>query len=734
MYPGEYAHLIANVSGSRDQNYTWHVQGPIIKDYDDNVYNSTYLTASLNLDPPTNMSQNDFKKSDLSFYWQPNKTTTTRIVSVEVKTPNGNCTDSRGYTVAKNNNSTDLQAEDFYVERNHPINLTDGRTTTRVLQQHQQWHNDFFFPDESYTSNGDLFFDFHRSYLAHFDAWRKIFGYPQIVPWNPSTPLPKGIDVDHKNRNNSYVPESLPSWFRNQPSSEGPQNRSVVFVRSFSGQNHLPAGHPLNNPGGPLITFIGPISGQFAFLNGHTLPMCEETDYSHNPRLYPLTQNALTDFPPDQKLLGCTLTTPFHNGVHSDVGGDTGDMSGTATAPKDPIFWRYHKFIDSVSSQRFFPSIPAFAMLHGALPSHGTLVDSTPPRIISQNPFRLDPFITSLPKITDKEKDIFGITNVTALSAEFSEPVKGVRPSDFIVSGSHATQVSGTGAGPYVFIGFTEPKIGPINVTFASGNISDISGNHFQGSSWRYFLVNSNIDRDKDGLQDGLEVNLFKSNPTKVDTDGDSIPDGFEATTKCLNPIVNDAMVMDMSMKLINKTGLDSDKDNKTNVQEFHNKTDPCSSSKLTHRTFVHIANNVISNRISSALSNDLNSSQYNNSAFIIGIKKIGNFGKTNTELQYNSFNREATSIVNNTKLSKHIALADGNVAKRILNDSNFFDSNSFYPTNTLKNQSQSQYTLVAMLNGKLHEVYWTDTSDVPSGIRNLPFILAYTLGMRGIF
>jgi hypothetical protein len=409
-------------------------------------------------------------------------------------------------------------------------------------------------------------------------------------------------------------------------------------------------------------------------------------------------------------------------------------MRSTSTSPKDPIFWRFHKFIDSVSSKRFFPSIPLFAMLHRTLPPHGIVVDTTPPRIISQNSFRLDPFITTLPKLTDKEKDIFGIINVTALSSEFSEPVKGVRPSDFIVNGSPATRVSGTGAGPYVFIGFNEPKIGPINVTFASGNISDISGNHFQGSSWRYFLVNSNIDKDRDGLQDGLEVNLFKTNPTKVDTDGDSVPDGFEATTKCLNPMVNDAMVMDMSMKLINKTGLDTDKDNKTNVQEFHDKTDPCSSSKLTHRTFSHIVSNIISNRIPPALSNDLNSAENNTNAFIIAIKKIGNFGKTNTELQYNSLNREATSILNNTKLSRHVALANENIAKRILNDSNFFDSNGFYPTNTLKNQSQFQYTLVAMLNGKLHEVYWTDTSDVPNGIRNLPFILAYTLGMNGLF
>src|SRR4051794_18629290 len=78
MYPGELASLTANVTGGQPQNYSWTVEGPIIKDYDDNVYNSTYLTSSLNLDPPTYMSPSDFQKSDISFYWQPNKTDTTR--------------------------------------------------------------------------------------------------------------------------------------------------------------------------------------------------------------------------------------------------------------------------------------------------------------------------------------------------------------------------------------------------------------------------------------------------------------------------------------------------------------------------------------------------------------------------------------------------------------------------------------------------------------------------------
>jgi hypothetical protein len=155
MYPGELASLTANVTVGQPQNYSWSVEGPIIKDYDDNVYNSTYMTSSLNLDPPTYMSQPDFQKSDISFYWQPNKTDPTRTVSVDVITSNGTCQDSKDYTVAKNNDDINLQAEDFYVEKNHPVGLApDNRIMTRVLQQHQQWHRDFPSLTSAYANNG----------------------------------------------------------------------------------------------------------------------------------------------------------------------------------------------------------------------------------------------------------------------------------------------------------------------------------------------------------------------------------------------------------------------------------------------------------------------------------------------------------------------------------------------------------------------------------------------------
>ena len=50
MYPGQFVSLMANVTGGIPLSYMWTAEGPIIKDYDDNVYNSTHLTAFLNLD------------------------------------------------------------------------------------------------------------------------------------------------------------------------------------------------------------------------------------------------------------------------------------------------------------------------------------------------------------------------------------------------------------------------------------------------------------------------------------------------------------------------------------------------------------------------------------------------------------------------------------------------------------------------------------------------------------
>lgn len=280
MYPGQYVNLFGDVTGQKAKNYTWTVEGPVIKNYDDNVYNSTYLTAFLNIDPPTYMSPADFKQVNLSFYWQPNDTDTSRNVTLKVGTENNKvCEASKEFNVAKNNDNVNLQAEDFYVEQNHPVGLaSDGRIDTRVLRQHQQWHLDQRAIDLSYSKKGSIFFDFHRLYIAHFDAWRDLFGYPRITGWNPSNAIPTGIEINHTNRDQSAQPFELPPWFRYQPGAEGQENRTILFIRSFPGQNQLPLTHPLAGSG-LQIQFLGPLppSHRLAFLNGHTVPMCRWT-------------------------------------------------------------------------------------------------------------------------------------------------------------------------------------------------------------------------------------------------------------------------------------------------------------------------------------------------------------------------------------------------------------------------------------------------------------------------
>ena len=163
----------------------------------------------------------------------------------------------------------------------------------RVLDEHDQWHLDNDFKT---AQAGAEFFDFHRRFLDRFNSWRSEFGYLPVKEWDPGTKLPEGFDIEHKLRDGDYNPAThgKPKWFT---ITGGPEARD-------------------SNP----------------------WPCDEQAG-----------QTELADFPADQKLLGCATEAPWHNEVHNAIGGDMGD---TSTAPKDPIFWRWHKFLDTVSRER----------------------------------------------------------------------------------------------------------------------------------------------------------------------------------------------------------------------------------------------------------------------------------------------------------------------------------------------------------------------------------------------
>ena len=217
-----------------------------------------------------------------------------------------------------------------------------------------------------------------------------------------------------------------------------------------------------------------------------------------------------------------------------------------------------------------------FAVTRGALPispSSGELEsvteismnDTTSPRIYYQNPFRLYPFITP---------ETLGIEN-PKIDIVFTEPVFGVRAIDILINNNSATNIIGSGSGPYTFSGFKMPDFGTVNVTVLPGNILDSNGNKFPGQSWKYEMIKSNEDTDKDGISNEIELKLL-IDPTKLDTDGDTINDTVEISHVCLNPLNDDSMIMNMKGEIINSTGIDSDKDGLTNIEEANTNRDPC--------------------------------------------------------------------------------------------------------------------------------------------------------------
>ena len=709
MYPGQESRFEAETSGADAvTNYSWTVEGPVIKDYDDSVQQSDYLKATRNVGNYTQMSPSDFQDREVKFYWQPNSTDingtdTNRTVSISVQTANGEiCQDSQDYSVAMSN-SSNFQAEDFYVDYNHKSPFFPF--TNIVLKEHQNWHRNVSrCCDENY--NGTLFFDFHNLFLAHFDAWRNLFGYDNITEWNPNDEIPNRVDVNHENREFEGVPyypfynQTLPEWFKMYPGDNGPHER-IVSDTGCEARYQDPSGD---------------------------------------------IEDSLGDFDSNRMLLGCILTHPFHNTVHGNIGqsidrnGDgrfdsdeLGDMNKPATAPLDPVFWRFHKFIDEISLNRTNLDEEGTPVIAVAPPS--PIVDDSLPQLVSQNPFRLNPFITQLPKISEQEKDLFGITDVEAISVEFDEPVLGVRATDFSVNGSFAEQVNGTGSGPYVFIGFQSPGSGPLNVTLSAGNITDISGNPFGGDSWKYVIVEKDQDQDLDGARDDIEANILLTNPLVNDTDGDTIPDGFEATSTCLDPLSDDSHIMDITGEIVNDKPIDSDTDGVSNIQEFRQGTNPCPQieseveRKEIKQGFALDTQNLVPRmRSLEGIEQDADE------PFMLAIEKTDGFSGQAGRFSYNSVTNEVIYGVNNNETRKQVSDSDEDSARRILNNSEFFESDSFYPP-APNGTDYQEYTLIGSLGSDLNAVYWTSASEqVPSTVENLPYILANVFGVEGLF
>jgi hypothetical protein len=499
MNVGQRADFTASPAGG---TYQWTVDGAIIKDYSETT-NAAYSATA--------MAAADFQQQTIGFYWKPdpsqidpmNGGPVARTVAVDVTINGTTCHAETTINVERNATDIDKQAEDFYTS-NH---------SSRVRSEHSTWHSNFRFSNT--TQGGALFFDFHHEFISRFNSWRAEFGYPAVGSWTAGTALPTGPDVDHAARTGAGTDApTIPTWF-------------------------TLAGAAATRPSNGFPCETGESFDTGGFANG-------------------IGQQRLLDFVADRNLLGCATESPWHNSVHVAIGGD---MLSVALAPQDPIFWRWHNYLDrAINIER---------------QSH------TPPTVTYQSPFRLFRFITSLPSVT----------------VRFSELVTGVQAADLTVNGSPATQVTGSGLGPYLFTGFAPPALGSVDIAVATDAIVDVDNLPLVPMSWTQTLVDPAADSDGDGLTNGQEVDVFLTNPLSADTDGDGLPDGYEVQHACLDPLSNESSPLSM-VHIAHDPGQgdgeghlppmdDPDHDGLTNLQEFQMGTDPCRKTFVAGRNAI---------------------------------------------------------------------------------------------------------------------------------------------------
>ncbi len=302
---GEHVVLAASATGFSIASYTWSIDGPTIKDYNEDLgtEQSPPLATALAWST-TPLTASDLSQGSVSFYWvpaagqmEPNNGPFARNVTLAVtKVGGGTCSVTMPYSVGRNESDMTKQAEDFYTS-NHRAPTATNPLDGHVIDEHIFWHanidgNQSAFP--AWMS----FLSWHGELVRRFDLWRQEFGYNTVAPWYPGRALPAGPQFD--------VTPSLRLTYNPD------NNRIPTYYTMTGGLTH--------DSGGELRL----------------------ADYG--------TLNAFTT----------SFEGGFHGQVHCDIGAVMGgnsffETSGTsfgsmclASSPKDPMFWRWHGFIDTL--------------------------------------------------------------------------------------------------------------------------------------------------------------------------------------------------------------------------------------------------------------------------------------------------------------------------------------------------------------------------------------------------
>lgn len=299
---GQRTTLTANATGFVPVGFAWTIPGPHIKDYNDDLGTQTVpALASPKLWSTTALGPADLSASSLSFYWKPSAAQThpltgppeSRSVSLTVTTSGGgSCTATLNLMIERNLSDPNKQPEDLYTSTHRAPTATNAGFG-HVVDEHIYWHQFVGMgPDGSWRQ----FLAWHTYFLRRFDEWRTEFGYDRVSAWYPGRPLPTGPAFDHPaslrliyNADNNRIP----TWFT---------IAGGTGVRLGGTEKRLADFSTLNNFSN---SFEGTFHGQ----------------------------------------VHCSIGTYSPGAFFATDGPFFGSMC-MASSPKDPMFWRWHGFID----------------------------------------------------------------------------------------------------------------------------------------------------------------------------------------------------------------------------------------------------------------------------------------------------------------------------------------------------------------------------------------------------
>jgi uncharacterized repeat protein (TIGR01451 family) len=499
----------------------------------------------------------------VGFFWRDTGSFDVQVEAV-AKDSAGNehtCTVTTTFDVERNATDPDKQPEDFFTS-------CCSDQPERVTREHEAWHNQI---DNLNPPAGDDWLNFHRTLVRDYAGWRDFFGYPALGTYDGSGPIPdseNGFTLADDTRLTNTPQCAPPGDPRNGTLPIGPNCPLPPWYTASGNGTPRPAEsldvfftEPRNQPSGWQaqphcykakdynLDGCDPVGDNTERLDlgqtpnsDATVKVCAETagiaglSYNEPPRFEvgptaiprdpaSVGQTKLGDFS-DNVELGCLLTRTWHGLMHQLIGGA---MTLSRTSPKDPVFYRIHQLLSGVTvpgqPTTLYDSWEGAASGSGGQSQTGQAqtIDTIPPQVDMRFPY-----------------PSYVIGRLTGVAVSFWENVTGVVASNMVVNGSPATQVTGSGKGPYLFTGFAEPTIdarsarvvksipagshdhhgmhgmhgggadtstisvqqATVNVIFSPGGVQDLSGNAFAGDGWTYTLE---TDTDGDGIPDSVD-------------------------------------------------------------------------------------------------------------------------------------------------------------------------------------------------------------------------------------